>query len=115
MTILALILISFVVILAYERVELNRLRRAIPLVIAVTGTRGKTGVVRLLASVLRESGKKVLAKTTGSRAQYVYPDGSIHDVPRRGIVSILEQKKTLRKAVSLGVDCLVVEIMSVHP
>lgn len=115
MTILALILLLFLVILAYERVELNRLRNAIPLVITVTGTRGKTGVVRLLSSVLRESGKKVLAKTTGSRAQYVFPDGSIHDVSRRGIVSILEQKNTLRKAVSLGVDCLVTEIMSVHP
>lgn len=31
------------------------------------------------------------------------------------MVSILEQKTTLKKAASLGADCLVVEVMSVHP
>jgi len=114
-TILIFSLIAFLLYLVYERIALDRLRRQVPLVITVTGTRGKSTVVRLLASVLRASGRKVLAKTTGSQAQYVLPDGTIHDVPRRGMVSILEQKSTLRKAATLGVDCLVVEVMSVHP
>ena len=35
--------------------------------VAVTGTRGKSGVTRLIASGLRASGAKVVAKTTGSR------------------------------------------------
>ena len=115
MTILILTLTAFLLYLLYERIALDRVRKKVPLVITVTGTRGKSSVVRLLASVLRESGRKVLAKTTGSQAQYVYPDGTIHAVPRRGMVSILEQKKTLKKAASLGADCLVVEVMSVHP
>lgn len=115
MTLLVLTLTAFLLYLVYERIALDRIRRRVPLVISVTGTRGKSSVVRLLASVLRESGRKALAKTTGSQAQYVFPDGTIHDVPRRGMVSILEQKATLAKAASLGVDCLVVEIMSVHP
>lgn len=115
MTVLILSLAAFLLYLVYERIALDRLRRQVPLVITVTGTRGKSSVVRLLAAVLRESGRRVLAKTTGSQAQYVLPDGTIHDVPRRGMVSILEQKSTLRKAASLGVDCLIVEIMSVHP
>ncbi|HCA79000.1 MAG TPA: poly-gamma-glutamate synthase PgsB [Bacteroidetes bacterium] len=115
MTFLILALTAFLLYLIYERIALDRLRRQVPQVITVTGTRGKSSVVRLLASVLRESGRKVLAKTTGSQAQYVYPDGTIREVPRRGMVSILEQKATLRRAASLGVDCLVVEIMSVHP
>jgi poly-gamma-glutamate synthase PgsB/CapB len=114
-TILILALSVFLLYLVYERLALDRLRRQVPLVISVTGTRGKSSVVRLLASVLRESGRRVLAKTTGSQAQYVLPDGTMSDVSRRGTVSILEQKKTLRKAASLGVDCLVVEVMSVHP
>lgn len=114
-TILVLSLTAFLLYLLYERITLDRVRRKVPLVITVTGTRGKSSVVRLLASVLRESGRKVLAKTTGSQAQYMYPDGTIHAVPRRGMVSILEQKKTLKKAASLGADCLVVEVMSVHP
>ena len=115
MTILLITLSVFVLYLIYERVVLDRLRKSIPLVITVTGTRGKSTVVRLLASILRESGKVVLAKSTGSQAQYVLPDGTVESVARRGVVSILEQKKALKKAVMLKADCLVVEIMSIRP
>ena len=112
MTILLFTLALFLVYLVYERIVLNRLRKAIPMVVSVTGTRGKSSVVRMLASVLRESGRTVLAKTTGSQAQFVLPDGTVRDVPRRGIASILEQKKVLRKAAELHADYLVVEIMT---
>jgi poly-gamma-glutamate synthase PgsB/CapB len=114
-TILLLSLTLFLLYLAYERFVLNRLRNSIPMVIAVTGTRGKSSVVRMLASVLREHGRRVLAKTTGSQAQLVLPDGSVQDIPRRGIVSILEQKKILNSAAELKVDYVVVEIMSIRP
>ena len=115
LTILLITLSVFVLYLVYERVILDRLRKSIPLVIGVTGTRGKSTVVRLLASILRESGKMVLAKSTGSQAQYILPDGTVESVARRGVVSILEQKKALKKATVLKVDCLVVEIMSIRP
>ena len=72
-------------------------------------------MVRLLASVLRESGMSVLAKTTGSEAKYILPNGEESDVPRQGIVSIIEQKNLLKKAAGLGVDCLVAEVMSIQP
>jgi poly-gamma-glutamate synthase PgsB/CapB len=114
-TILLGTLAVFLVSLVYERVSVDRLRKSIPLVIAVTGTRGKSTVVRLLASILRESGRTVLAKSTGSQAQYVLPDGTAENISRRGIVSVLEQKNTLQKATRLRVDCLVVEIMSIRP
>jgi poly-gamma-glutamate synthase PgsB/CapB len=114
-TILLLSLTLFLLFLTYERVVLNRLRRSIPMVIAVTGTRGKSSVVRMLASVLRESGRVVLAKTTGSQAQFILPDGTIQDVPRRGMVSILEQKKVLNSGAELHAECVVVEIMSIRP
>jgi len=115
LTTLLLTLSVFLLYLLWERISLNRLRKAIPMVVSVTGTRGKSSVVRMLASVLRESGRSVLAKTTGSQAQFVLPDGTVRDVPRRGIASILEQKKVLRKAAALHADCLVVEIMSIRP
>ena len=115
MTILVLTLSAFVLYLVYERVVLDRLRKSIPLVIAVTGTRGKSTIVRLLASILRESGRVALAKSTGSQAQFVLPDGTVESVARRGLVSILEQKNALKKAVRLKADCLVVEIMSIRP
>ncbi len=100
--------------LAVERVRLDHARAAVPLRIAVTGTRGKTTVARLLASVLREDGRTVLAKTTGSEPCLVLPDGSVEHVRRRGPASILEQKALLHRAVRLGADAVVAEVMSIH-
>ena len=114
---LPLILLASVALLAglvVERRRLDRAHAAIPLRIAVTGTRGKTTVARLLASVLREDGRRVLAKTTGSQATLVLPDGSVEEIRRRGQASILEQKALLYRAVDLGVDVVVAEIMSIH-
>ena len=100
--------------LVIERARVDRSHSAIPLRIAVTGTRGKTSVVRLLASVLREDGRRVLAKTTGSEATLILPDGSVEEIRRRGQPSILEQKELLYRGVDLGVDVVVAEIMSIH-
>ena len=100
--------------LVVERLRLDRTHRAVPLRIAVTGTRGKTSVTRLLASVLREDGRRVLAKTTGSQATLILPDGSIEEIHRRGQPSILEQKALLHRGAGLGVDVVVAEIMSIH-
>lgn len=105
----------FLLWLVMERILHERNLRAIPLRISVTGTRGKSSVVRMLASVLRMDGRTVLAKTTGSRAVAILPDGSERDVPRRGIPSIIEQKRYLRMAAELGADTLVMEAMSIHP
>jgi poly-gamma-glutamate synthase PgsB/CapB len=111
---LTLIAIAFVGLIG-ERIRLNRRRKAIPLLIAVTGTRGKTSVTRMLASVLRRSGRRVLAKTTGSEAAFILPDGSEREIRRRGRPSIIEQKRVIRLAAELGVDAAVVEVMSIHP
>ncbi len=117
MTLFLLLLLAAVAFacLMLERTRLDRHRRAIALVIAVTGTRGKSSVTRMLASVLRESGRRVLAKSTGSRAAIMLPDGSEQDVRRRGHASIIEQKHFVHMGAHLGVDTLVVEIMSIHP
>jgi poly-gamma-glutamate synthase PgsB/CapB len=101
--------------LILERARLSRCRNAIPLLITVTGTRGKSSVTRMLASVLRESGRRVLAKTTGSQAALILPDGSEREIRRRGRASIIEQKRVIRLAADLGVDAAVIEIMSIHP
>jgi len=101
--------------LLWEAVALARHREAVPLRIAVTGTRGKTTVTRRLAAILAEDGRKVLAKTTGSDANYVFPDGSIQEIHRLGSPSIIEQKRLLRRGAALGVDVVLAEVMSVHP
>lgn len=105
----------FILWLLYERIIVDRYRRSIPAVITVTGTRGKSTVVRLLASVLRSSDKKVVAKTTGSRPSLILPDGSEEDIKRRGRPSIIEQKRLLKSAAEAGGDIVVAEMMSIHP
>ncbi len=108
-------LVLFLFYLVCERLLLDRRRSAIPLRIAVTGTRGKSSVTRIVASILRENGMRVIAKTTGSQARIVLPDASEIAVRRRGIPSIVEQQGLVRRAARLEVDCLVAEIMSIHP
>lgn len=113
---LVLLLTSvFLLSLLAEKAWHRRRLRALPLRIGVTGTRGKSTVTRLLASVLREDGRRVLAKTTGSEARLILPDGSEVEIRRRGIPTILEQKGLVRRAVRAGADCLVAEMMSIRP
>jgi poly-gamma-glutamate synthase PgsB/CapB len=97
-----------------EAVRLERWQERIPLRVMVTGTRGKTSVARLLASVLREDGWRVLAKTTGSEAALVLPDGRERSIRRRGQPSILEQIAVVGLGARMKVDALVVESMAVH-
>lgn len=100
--------------LAWESRRLRRALRRVPLRVAVTGTRGKSGVTRLIAAGLRESGARVLAKTTGSRPALILPDGTEQELPRRGgPPSIREQVRLAGLAAGLKADALVVEMMSV--
>lgn len=113
-----LLFLAFSFWLGYLGVEVIRLRRwreSIPLRISVTGTRGKSSVARMLAAVLRDNGKRVLTKTTGSQARIVLPDGTEIQVGRRGVPSVLEQIRFLHLAARERAEVVVVEVMSVHP
>ncbi|UCE08057.1 MAG: poly-gamma-glutamate synthase PgsB [bacterium] len=115
MSLLILTIFIFLIYLIYERILINRWQKSIPMRICVTGTRGKSSVVRMLASVLREDGRNLLAKTTGAEAKYILPDGDEIEVSRRRITTIIEQKRLLKKAAALNADCIVAEIMSLQP
>jgi len=99
----------------FERRSVRRNAARIPVRIAVTGTRGKSTVTRMIAAALKEAGFSVLAKTTGSRAVLIRPDGGEDEIVRRGRPSILEQKSVLGEAARLGVRAMVVELMSIRP
>jgi len=100
--------------LLIERLALDARLGRIPVRICVTGTRGKSSVVRLIAGALREAGMSVLAKTTGSRATLILPDGTEREVRRRGLPSVLEQKRIVRTAARLKAKILVMEMMSIR-
>ena len=112
---LLLCLILYLLYLVWERIALNRSRRRIPLCIAVTGTRGKSGVARIIASIFREDGRRVFVKTTGSQAIIQSPDGGEIELDRSIPPSILEQKQLVRQAARGQAGCLVAELMSIHP
>lgn len=108
----------FLLALAALRLEyamLARIRAALPLRVGVTGTRGKSSVTRLIASGLRGTGRRVVAKTTGSRPMFIAADGSESVIRRSGPASILEQRSLLRFAAREKVEGFVAEIMSVRP
>jgi poly-gamma-glutamate synthase PgsB/CapB len=108
----------FLVLLIYLLVEKLWFRRQIekiPLRICVTGTRGKSSVTRLIAAVLRDSGYRVLAKTTGSRPALINPDGAEKEIVRLGRPTILEAKKVLKAAKGQNAQAVVLELMGILP
>jgi poly-gamma-glutamate synthase PgsB/CapB len=109
------VFLALVVFYAVEHIRLLRIRGRIPLRICITGARGKSSVVRLLTAVLRESGRSVLAKTTGSRPMLLLPDGSESELQREGRPSVLEQIQVLRRAAAWGADVVVAEMMAIRP
>ena len=93
----------------------RRALRSIPVRIHVAGTRGKSTTTRLIAAALRASGRRVVAKTTGSEPRLILPDGREEIWPRRGPASLREQISFVRRAALLGADTIVVECMAIRP
>jgi gamma-polyglutamate synthase len=112
---LALLLGVLVVLGALEHTRLARRRDAIPIRIHVNGTRGKSSVVRLVASALRAHGVRTYAKTTGSLPRLITPDGSELPVFRAGLTNVIEQLRIIGIAADDGARALVLECMALHP
>ncbi len=112
-----LIIIAVLIVVALMEAARHQVCvRAIPLRILVNGTRGKTTVTRLLQCGLKEGGYTVLAKTTGSEAVYILPDGNIKPVDRRRGVNVLRETIDFFKLASnLKVDAVVLECQAVRP
>jgi len=87
----------------------------IPIRIHVNGTRGKSGVARLIAAGLRAGGVRTFAKTTGTLARAIFPDGSEYPIFRPGRTNVIEQTRMVRLAAEQNVDALVIECMALHP
>ena len=94
--------------------HLRNLER-IPLRVHVNGTRGKSSVTRLIAGGLQSGGRRTFAKTTGTMARMIWPDGREVDVYRVGGPNIIEQIRIVRRAVECGAEAMVIECMAVSP
>jgi gamma-polyglutamate synthase len=87
----------------------------IPIRIHVNGTRGKSSVVRLIAGGLREQGLPTCAKTTGTLARFILPDGSEYPVFRPAGANVIEQVRVIAVAAANGAQAVVVECMALQP
>ena len=94
-----------------HRRRLGRIRHRIH----VSGTRGKSSVTRLIAAALRHAGTRTAAKTTGTMARMILPDGREVPIFRPQGANIIEQRRIVRVASALGVEALVVECMALQP
>jgi poly-gamma-glutamate synthase PgsB/CapB len=101
--------------LLLEARRLKRARAALPTVVQVNGTRGKTETTRLLAAALRAGGLRTLAKTTGTEPRLILEDGSERRWRRWGAANVREQRDLLFLAARRGAQALVVECMAVAP
>lgn len=113
--VLLLLLIGLITALVLERARHRRMVQRIPIRIHVNGTRGKSSVTRLIAAGLRAGKVRTFAKTTGSAARFIHPDGSEEPVQRRSSPNIREQIGIIRKAAGEGAEALVIECMAVRP
>ena len=89
--------------------------RRIPIRIHVNGTRGKSGVTRLIAAGLRAGGIRTFAKTTGTLARAIFPDGTEYPIFRPGRTNVIEQTRMIGIAAEQNVDAMVIECMALHP
>jgi len=87
----------------------------LPIRIHVNGIRGKSTVTRLIAGVLREGGFKTIAKTTGSAARIIFPDGNETPIQRKGAPTIIEQIDIIENFTSPSTEALVIECMAINP
>jgi poly-gamma-glutamate synthase PgsB/CapB len=98
-----------------ERLARDRAWRDVPIRIHVNGTRGKSTVTRLIWSALRQAGIPAVAKTTGTAARLLLPDGTERPLMRRAPASIREQLALLRTARHAGARAVVAECMALEP
>ncbi len=95
----------------------KRCLRGIGVRVLVNGIRGKSSTTRLVAAGLRaDFANTVCAKTTGTAARFIYPNG--HETPierKHGIVNVIEQVAVVRQAAELRASHLVMECMAVDP
>lgn len=88
---------------------------SIPIRIHVSGTRGKSSVARLIAAGLRHGGITTAAKTTGTLARMILPDGRELPIFRPTGANIIEQLRVIETAKSLKARALVIECMALQP
>ena len=86
-----------------------------PIRVHVNGTRGKSSVARLIAAGLRGGGVRTCAKTTGTLARMIFPNGEELPIFRPARANVSEQTRVVRAAANAKAEALVIECMALQP
>lgn len=90
-------------------------RNQIELRVFVTGSRGKSGTVRLVHAILANNGIPTYAKVTGTVAEEINVKGDVSETYRLGTISANEMIDVFRRARADGAKAAVMECMAVAP
>lgn len=116
MLIVLILTVILLVLGVVEKLQIDRLIDKVQIRILVNGTRGKTSTVRLVASAMNYSGIRTMAKTTGSEASFILPDGTVVPVNRkRGRNMVREQRQLFKLALENNCEAVVCECMAIRP
>ncbi len=107
--------VLLIVLWLVESIAHRRNLARIPIRIHVNGTRGKSGVTRLIAAGLRAGGIRTCAKTTGTLARMIMPDGAEYPVFRPSRPNVIEQVRIIKAAVAQQAEAIVIECMALQP
>ena len=102
-------------LLVTEAVRVRRARQSFTSRVLVTGSRGKSGTVRLIHAGLLDSGVSAYAKITGTAAVELEPDGTETPTVRRGGAGISELPQVMVRAAKTGAEVGVFECMAIAP
>lgn len=115
LVILGLTLLGVILSWWLERRDYERRLSRLKLRIYVNGIRGKSTVTRLIAGVLREAGIQTLAKTTGSAAMVILPNGDEIPIVRRSSATIMELFNIAKQYLEEDTEAIVFETMALFP
>ncbi|MET0492474.1 MAG: poly-gamma-glutamate synthase PgsB, partial [Actinoplanes sp.] len=89
-TVFSLCCLGLLVAGVVEQRNHERNLKTIPHRVLVNGIRGKSSITRLCAGALRGGNLRVVAKTTGTAARFIFPDATEEPVHRKfGIANVV--------------------------
>ena len=118
MYVFTVLLIVFIVASIYGLIEFYLHQKriySIPIRIHINGTRGKSGVTRLIGAALREGGIQTITKVTGTYPRLILENGCEVGIYRKASANIIEQLSIIKFASKRKTQAIVMECMAIEP
>jgi len=118
MYVFTVLLIVFIVASIYGLIEFYLHQKriySIPIRIHINGTRGKSGVTRLVGAALREGGIQTITKVTGTYPRLILENGCEVGIYRKASANIIEQLSIIKFASKRKTQAIVMECMAIEP